>query len=195
MTDILETIKEIATITPLLGKIIDNFKNLRKKSKDDVYISVIDSNIQELSQKLSFIKNGAWSINAYLELYGNALNLYTTADDFIKTILNQSDIPNNIFEVTAQANYSNLTERFDIGFNQYISTYGIYLDKVDENSIKIYIDNLREKLGEGKGQLTIDRRNQLIKVISEIARISNTIRGLSRGRLLSLTMELQKIGG
>ena len=87
-----------------------------------------------------------------------------------------------------------MVQKFDIGISSFLSTYSKDIDKDDEKVIKLHIDDLREKLGEGKGYLTKDKYTQLENVISEITRISNKIRVLSRGRLLSLTMELQKIG-
>ena len=87
MVDILSVIQGMSAITTILDSIKEALSSLRKKTKNGQEVSEIEANIHKMNQKLNSIRDGAWSINAYFELYGNALDLYTTADDFTKTLL------------------------------------------------------------------------------------------------------------
>ena len=190
--DIAAIVAGISTIPAVIAALKKAVSSLKEKTKEEAAILPIEGQVQEINNKLNTIKDGAWSINAYFELYGNALDLYTTGDDFTKSILRA---PEGTRDLLAETNYYSLLQKFDVGIAPFLSTYSGYVDTNDEGEIRIHINQLRELLGQGKAHLVGKNYKKLETIINELTRISNILRGMARGRLLSLTMELQKVGG
>lgn len=167
----------------------------RKKAPKPEDIIPIEENLQEIFRRLDSIKEGAWIINAYFELYGHSLDLYTTSDDFIKTLAKAKSL--DAKEVFATTSYSNLRQKFDLGIAQFISTFGSDVDQKDVRLIEMHIDTLRDLISEVKGLVGAREKdyNKLEEAIIKITDTSNKLRAMSRARLLKIIMELQKIGG
>ena len=190
--DIAAIVAGISAIPSVITALKESITSLKKKTKEVEAILPVENQVQEINNKLNTIKEGAWSINAYFELYGHTLDLYTSGDDFTKTVLR---VPNGTRDLLAETNYYNLLGKFEEGLSPFLSTYRGYVDKIDEGEITAFITQLRDFLGEGKGYLKAKEYEKLESIINEVLVISNKLRGMSRGRLLSLTMELQKVGG
>lgn len=190
--DIGTIVTGISTIPPVINALKKAISSIGEKTGEKEVILDAESQVQEINNKLNMIKDGAWSINAYFTLYGHALDLYTTGDDFTKTILRLPDVATK--NLIAETNYYNLFQKFDEGISPFLAAYGEYIDKQDEGEIRIHVNKLRELLGEGKGYLKGEEYEKLESAINELTRTSNILRGMSRGRLMSLIMELQKVG-
>ena len=190
--DIGTIVTGISTIPPVINALKKAISSIGDKTGEKEVTLDAEVQVQEINNKLNMIKDGAWSINAYFMLYGHALDLYTTGDDFTKTILRLPDIATK--NLIAEANYYNLLQKFDEGISPFLAAYGEYIDKQDEGEIRMHVNKLRELLGEGKGYLKGEEYEKLESAINELTRTSNILRGMSRGRLMSLIMELQKVG-
>lgn len=190
--DIGTIVTGISTIPPVINALKKAISSIGEKTGEKEVILDAESQVQEINNKLNMIKDGAWSINAYFTLYGHALDLYTTGDDFTKTILRLPDVATK--NLIAETNYYNLFQKFDEGISPFLAAYGEYIDKQDEGEIRMHVNKLRELLGEGKGYLKGEEYEKLESAINELTRTSNILRGMSRGRLMSLIMELQKVG-
>lgn len=192
--DIGTIVTGISAIPPVINALKKAISTIGEKTGEKEVILDAASRVQEIDNNLNMIKDGAWSINAYFVLYGHALDLYTTGDDFTKTILR---LPDEVAtkKLIAATNYENLLQKFNEGITPFLTAYSGYIDKEDEGEIRTHINKIRELIGEGNVYLKGEEYEKLEGVINELTRTSNILRGMSRGRLLSLIMELQKVGG
>lgn len=185
-----EGIKAIPGAIKVFKKAWSAFRKKVPKPED---IIPIEENIQEIFRRLDSIKDGAWIINAYFELYGHSLDLYTTSDDFIKTLAKVESL--DAKEVFATTSHSNLKQKFKLGMGEFISTFGNDVDQNDVRLIEMHINTLRERISEVKGLVAAKDYTKLEGAIINITDTSNELRAMSRARLLKIIMELQKIGG
>jgi len=183
-------IKAIPTVIKALKGAISTF---RERAPKPEVVSPIEEQLQEIFQKLDSIKDGAWIIDAYFELYGYSLELYTTSDDFIKAMMAPS--PPETKSFFANTKYLDLKQKFDRGMAQFLSAYGEEVDRNDVGVIELHINKLRELISEEKGYLETQNYEKLDKINIEILVTSNVLRGMTRARLLKIIKELQKIGG
>ncbi len=192
--DIAAIVTGISQIPTVYKSFKETFSSLKKETKDEnakTTLKEVESKIQELDNKLISINDGAFSINAYFELYGYALDLYTTADDFIKIILKA---PEQTRDLVAYTNYMNLYQKFDIGLDPFLSRFSGHVDRDDEGVIRTNTNTLRELLTEGKVLLNTKNYGALEIKLADLTRITNQLRGMSRAKLLRLVDELQKVG-
>lgn len=165
--------------------------NTENKEKHTEILKVVQTKIQELDKQMNMVNDSTWSINAYFELYGSALELYTSSDDFIKNILKA---PEEIKELLADTNYYNVKQKFDEKIAMFLLTYAKDIDQADEMLIEKHINDLRDNIGEAKGCLTSKDYKELEKIIKNILRTSNQLRTLSYQRQKKILMELQRMG-
>ncbi len=191
--DFAAIVSGISQIPTVYKSFKEAFSSFKKEAKDEnaKTLKEVESKIQELDNKLISINEGAFSINAYFELYGDALDLYTTTDDFIKIT---SKAPEQTRDTFALTNYNNLYQKFDIGLDPFLSRFSGHVDKDDEGMIRTNINTLRELLTEGKVLLNTKNYGELERKLADITRITNQLRGMSRAKLLRLVDELQKVG-
>ena len=164
----------------------------RKKAPKPEDIIPIEENLQEIFRRLDSIKEGAWIINAYFELYGRSLDLYTTSDDFIKAMAKSPLETKSLFASTI---HLDLKKKFDRGIAQFLSAYGEEVDQNDVGVIELHINKLRDLISEGKGYVASENYKELEKVNINITVTSNELLGMSQARLLKIIKELQKIRG
>ena len=185
-----EGIKAIPGAIKVFKKAWSAFRKKVPKPED---IIPIEENIQEIFRRLDSIKDGAWIINAYFELYGHSLDLYTTSDDFIKTLAKVKNL--DAKGVVATASSSNLKQKFKLGMGEFISTFGSDVDQNDVRLIEMHINTLRERISEVKGLAAAKDYNKLEEVIVNITDTSSELRVMTRARIMKILMELQKVGG
>ncbi|MCK4735380.1 MAG: hypothetical protein KAT65_23205 [Methanophagales archaeon] len=164
----------------------------RKKAPKPEDIIPIEENLQEIFRRLDSIKEGAWIINAYFELYGHSLDLYTTSDDFIKAMAKAPLETKSLFASTI---HLDLKKKFDRGIAQFLSAYGEEVDRNDVGVIELHINKLRDLISEGKGYVESENYKELEKVNINITITSNDLLGMSQARLRKIIKELQKIRG
>jgi hypothetical protein len=168
------------------------WSTFRKKAPKPEDIIPIEENLQEIFRRLDSIKEGAWIINAYFELYGRSLDLYTTSDDFIKAMAKSPPETKSLFASTI---HLDLKKKFDRGIAQFLSAYGEEVDQNDVGVIELHINKLRDLISEGKGYVASENYKELEKVNINITVTSNELLGMSQARLLKIIKELQKIRG
>ncbi len=192
--DIAAIVSGISQIPTVYKSFRDTFSSLKKETKDEgvkTVLKEVESKLLELDNKFSSINEGAFSVNAYFELYGHALDLYTTADDFIKIILKA---PEQTRDLVAYTNYNNLYQKFDIGLDPFLSRFNGHVDKEDEGVIRTNTNIIRDSLAAGKVLLETKNYRELEMKLADLTRITNQLRGMSRAKLLRLVDELQKVG-
>lgn len=180
----------ISTINNVVITLKKYVSYIKEKNKDVEVFKDLESEIQNLDSKLVTISAGAESINAYFELNGYALELYTTADDFIKNIIKA---PDETRDLLAEISFSNLSSKFN-RIEHFLETYSGYVAQEDEGKIEVNIKYLNKNLIEGHGHLNEKKYNDCEKKIMEIISLSNDLRELSRAKLLRLVIELKKVG-
>ena len=84
--DIAAIVSGISAFPTVIDALKKAVSSLKEKNKEAEAILPIEYQVQEINNKLNTIKDGAWSINAYFELYGNTLDLYTTGAPSQKSI-------------------------------------------------------------------------------------------------------------
>ncbi len=176
------------TITEEKKKVIDEMKRVLTKFETDT--STIKKVSSELDAKPITINERALSINAYFELNGCALELYTTADDFIKNIIKS---PEETRDFLAEVSYNNLSTRFN-RVEHFLETYGGYVAKEDEGKIEENIKYLSKTIAEGNAYLPGKNYKECEKKLMDILKAANNLRELSRAKILRLVIELQKVG-
>lgn len=194
--EIMAIIGGISSISKGFLELNKSFSFLKDKFKDkhDEDLENVENKIQDLNDRIFSISEGADSINAYFELYSYALDLYTTADDFIKI---QSKAPEQTRNTFAYMNYSNLDQKFAIGLDSYLTRFNGYVDQDDEGTIQTNIKTIRDLLVEVRTLLVTKNEKdyeELEKKLGDLTRITNQLRGLSRAKLLRLVDALQKAG-
>ena len=180
----------ISAIPSVIIALKSAVSSLKEKTKNTEVLNDVESELHKLDTKLISIKEGAWSINAYFELNGCALEIYTTADDFIKNIIRS---PESTRDLLADANYSNLSTKFN-RLEHFLETYNGYVAKEDEGKIEENIRYLSKHLSEGHAYLCGKNYKECEKKLMDTLTVTNQLRELSRAKLLRLVIELQKVG-
>ena len=190
--DIAAVVVGIEAIPRVIKALKGAISTFREKAPKPEIVSPIEEQLLEIFGRLDSIKDGAWIINAYFELYSHSLDLYTTSDDFIKAMAKSALETKSLF---ANTNYLDLKQKFDRGIAQFLSAYGEEVDRNDLGVIELHINKLRDLISEGKGYVESENYEKLEKVNINITITSNELRGMSRARLLKIIKELQKIRG
>ena len=190
--DIAAVVVGIEAIPRVIKALKGAISTFREKAPKPEIVSPLEEQLLEIFGRLDSIKDGAWIINAYFELYGHSFDLYTTSDDFIKAMAKSPLETKSLF---ASTNHLDLKQKFDRGIAQFLSAYGEEVDRNDVGVIELHINKLRDLISEGKGYVESENYEKLEKVNKEITITSNELRGMSRARLLKIIKELQKIRG
>ena len=181
---IIEGISAIPTAIAALGK-------LTRKERTKEEEAVLKDQVQEISNKINVLKDMGWSMDAYITLYGHALEIYTTADDLIKLILKTKDVDVLIGEEC----YYDLIGKFDRGLALFVSNFGKDVDEADTGAIKVHIRDLDRLFGEGKAHVDADEYKKLERTVFKIAEIANKLRGMAYMRLTAIIKELERSSG
>ena len=136
------------------------------------------------------VSESGWSITAYFELYGSALDLYITLGDLTSIM---RSFPEELREL-GLLGYRDVVQKFSIGLSQFLSAYSGYVSNDDKNIIQMHIGNLGALISKGRVYLERKEYEEVERIFVEIEVELNRLRGLSRSRILSLLTELQRGG-
>lgn len=181
---IIEGISAIPTAIAALRK-------LTHKERTEEEEAVLKDQVQEISNKINVLKDMGWSMDAYITLYGHALEIYTTADDLITVILKTKDVD----VLIGEGYYYELIGKFDRGLALFVENLGKDVDAEDSGAIKENISQLNRLFGEGKVHIEADEYKKLERTVFKIAEIANKLRGRAYMRLIAIIKELERSSG
>lgn len=196
--EIVTLLSEIPRIAPAVIKAVEFISNLKGKAKkeDIAQLTATEEQINEIRTRLNVIGDAGWSINAYMVLYGQVLELYTAADDLIKLILSVKDLESKHKGELIEEGYYNVKETFYNGFANFLKGPARdNIDRSDEEVIDKSIRELEKLFGEGEVYVEGNDYEKLRKNTRKIAFEAHDLRGRSRERLLALIEKLQKLKG